>query len=733
MGKVKLKASWASFKTLAVIFALLLASATTRTLGSGGSECDYNDCGSFFDPALVLERDDVPWFLSEVRDSMPKDLEAVNLAEWSVYFGGAIPEDQLSSLIYRMPLQEVVDLAASFGKPLVLGPDAGGLTVSLVKYGRRDRILQALEYLAIAKRVEPIATRREETGWNTPKNAPPVSAESVQGLIAGAEGRISRADRFLAQRYRFQALRLMYYSGQYQRAQQYFERHKGSFNEENSPKYRFIDIAAGAYYKDKKYGKANYLYSLVFDKFEPLKRSAYFSFHPQEDRDWNETLSLTRNSHEREVVWQLLGIYADGQAAIEKIYQINPKSKLLPYLLVREVHKAEHAWSGNQGRFASRFGPEAPRPDAVVVGASRVQLISGIADAGKAQKPYLWQLAAGHLLALSGVSRAAERYIDLAEKAMPDDGDLRAQARMSRLFARVRAIQAIDKGAEPFLAREHSWLGERSMFRAGRLNLWSLKHLSDVYAGGADPLRSRMLTDSPQDPVYQSVAGIDSILAFVRAPANDFDRFLVQNYPYSAADLQELRALNFLYVGNFSGAVEAFTLSGLQTPDLKADPFISRIRDCHECDAAAPHPHYSKLSFAERMLELSKVAQGQGEAAAGASLELANGFYNMSYFGNGRAIYDTKNGNFRVRLPDGRYAGIAIDMDLAEKYYLQAATLSSNRELKAQAIFMAAKAEQNRANQRPEAYFAQLRSFADTRYYQEIIQECVRFKQYLGL
>src|SRR5262249_40054801 len=38
---------------------------------------------------------------------------------------------------------------------------------------------------------------------------------------------------------------------------------------------------------------------------------------------------------------------------------------------------------------------------------------------------------------------------------------------------------------------------------------------------------------------------------------------------------------------------------------------------------------------------------------------------------------------------------IAFNMDLAEKYYVQAMNLSSNKELKAKAAFMAAKTEQN--------------------------------------
>jgi hypothetical protein len=65
---------------------------------------------------------------------------------------------------------------------------------------------------------------------------------------------------------------------------------------------------------------------------------------------------------------------------------------------------------------------------------------------------------------------------------------------------------------------------------------------------------------------------------------------------------------------------------------------------------------------------------------------------------------------------------------------VQAATLSSNKELKARAVFMAAKSEQNRGSRPPEKYFGMLKSsYADTIYNQEIIRECVRFRFYLGV
>jgi hypothetical protein len=346
-------------------------------------------------------------------------------------------------------------------------------------------------------------------------------------------------------------------------------------------------------------------------------------------------------------------------------------------------------------------------------------------------------------MALTGDSQSAEAYILKASKSMPDVPELRAQARMSLLFARVRAIQSIDRPQEPYLAQEFPWLQKLAAAnndRAGNLNKWTLEHLSDVYLKGGDTIRSLMLNDAPRNDMYRSVAGFDMILAFLRNASSPFDRFLVTNYKYSPEQIQELRGLQFLYAGDLANAVEAFRLAGNDVrKDLNADPFTIHIKDCHECDYRAPHTKYSKLSFAERMLSLSQAAQGRGEAAAAASFDLANGFYNMSYYGNGRDIYDTVHGNLGPRFTDNPDTELALNMNLAQKYYVQAFNLTSNKEFLARATFMAAKTEQNRyyntrKDPQPQSYFRMLKdSFADTQYYREIIRECSTFRSYLGV
>jgi hypothetical protein len=503
-----------------------------------------------------------------------------------------------------------------------------------------------------------------------------------------------------------------------------------------------MELAAGAYARQKKFGKADYLYSVVFDRFAPLKGSSYKSFHPMEDADWKETLALAKTPREKEALWQLLGIYADSGAAIDSIYAMNPSSQLLPLLLMREVNTAEQSWTGNQlltrfPRIYARDGKE-PRPDIDVIGKKRLDRIRAIADAGNTYKPYLWLLSAGHLYALAGDNANAELYLSRASKSMPDEPDLRAQLRMSTLLQRVRSLKGIDKSMEPFLAKELDWLNGIAGDPAMNLNEWILRYLGAIYSEGGDQARGVMLANYVEIDAYQTLGTLDQIIELMRAPTGDFDRFLLRNYTHNEGNIQELRALNQLYAGDFASAIETLKLAGnAGGQKLSADPFAAQNSDCIYCAAREPHTTYTKMSFAQRMLALSQVAKGRDESAAEASFLLANGFFNMSYYGNSRDIYITAHLDLMISITNEDRHRINLNMDLAELYYLQAAALSRNREFKAKALFMAAKTEQNRSYNSPNRtnahmYFKRLvDDFSDTQYYREIIQECQRFASYV--
>ena len=71
----------------------------------------------------------------------------------------------------------------------------------------------------------------------------------------------------------------------------------------------------------------------VFAQCPQLRIVATYSFHPQEQADWNASLAMTKNNDEKAALWAIRGYYADEERAIQEIYKLNPKNQHLDYLL----------------------------------------------------------------------------------------------------------------------------------------------------------------------------------------------------------------------------------------------------------------------------------------------------------------------------------------------------------------------------------------------------------------
>ena len=104
--------------------------------------------------------------------------------------------------------------------------------------------------------------------------------------------------------------------------------------------------------------------------------------------------------------------------------------------------------------------------------------------------------------------------------------------------------------------------------------------------------------------------------------------------------------MHYIYSGDLTKALSSFKLAGSDKL-LDADPFVIHIRDCHDCDAKPPYKTYTKVSFVERMQSLSRIAQGNDQAAANASLEMANGVLSIS--GEKKSETEDKDRRFSER------------------------------------------------------------------------------------
>ena len=119
--------------------------------------------------------------------------------------------------------------------------------------------------------------------WRT--SAVRMPSSPISSLTGSASQLSTISDPFLQERYRFQRLRLMFYSGRHSEAEKYYNANLDSFKSSSGIKHRFMDIAAGSFRRNGKTGQSNSIIPTSLVTTVRWKRSAYLSFRPKEDSD----------------------------------------------------------------------------------------------------------------------------------------------------------------------------------------------------------------------------------------------------------------------------------------------------------------------------------------------------------------------------------------------------------------------------------------------------------------
>ncbi len=308
-------------------------------------------------------------------------------------------------------------------------------------------------------------------------------------------------------------------------------------------------------------------------------------------------------------------------------------------------------------------------------------------------------------------------------------------------------MSTVGSADEPMLARELGWLKhqldsvplEERLSPSATFFRWARVRLAALYRQKGDVVTSLCLNDL-HDPAYLDPRQIDRLVQYMEKPNKTaFESLAASMYPVPVSELRELKALNALYRGDLKTAAKLFeAVSPKQELSLNADPFLIHIQDCHDCDAEAQGSRYTKVQLVRRMAEMLGQAEANPAKAPELYFEIGNALYNITYYGNSRAMYGTRGFHFAEVPP-------TFDTSHAEAYYRKALELSRNREFQAKAAFMAAKCElgafyNSRGQWNPGVpdfkagvWFHKLRdSYSDTRYYQEIIRECGYFRTFVG-
>ncbi|MCE9577817.1 MAG: hypothetical protein K8W52_32080 [Deltaproteobacteria bacterium] len=658
------------------------------------------------------------------------------LADWNGYLKGAILPADWEKILYQATPSELTAIGQKLAGKAKAAPKGYEQSSIWKTPAAADKLRGAIEFVQLAREVEGFSSFE---AYDADGNAKPTSAPP-DDLLATARAGSKSKDRFLAQRYAFQAVRVLFYRRDWAGTVAFVDKNASLLaSPSDDLAWNARLYAAGALSRDGKRARANLELARIHANYPPLSATAANDFRPAEETDWRASLKLAKTAREKTELWRLVGIKNDGVVAMQEILKLDPKSPLIGLLLVREL---AHAESRGMGMWGEK--PEPSELEAQKKAYATLEKIALDQIARGGDKPWLMELVAGHIAAKRGDLAAARAHLGRATAAKPGDAAVASQAKASLALALV-ANWKIGPAYEQELATTVAGL-DPSFGRADSVRSAIRSQLAGIYAKAGQIVDAEFLlpgTVEPYDPYssrptgakskWDDVGFIQQMITRAGKTTTPFDKFVVGS-SFTIAGLQQDLASRYLLDGDFATAAKGF--AAVADPGrLGTDPFVMHVVDCHDCDHDKyANASWTRASLAKKLAELEKTAKGNGEAAAQAAMQLGSALYNISYHGNARTFLENTH-------------QVTGDTSLALRWYKRAYELSKNRDFKARAAYYAAKAELGNlitqaetANPDgtgtpqplvPTTWFAVLKQYNDTKYYRQVLRECGYFSDWL--
>ena len=752
---------------------LFLPQRSPEVIGCGGGDYEDLRATSLFIPEMIQTNRFDPFFLSiydyygEYGQSIPgrtivegKSQDDINLDEWTTYFQG-VDRVQLNEIVYQLSASAMDSMAMVAQKKIV---NASGIYQNAVG---KSQWLEGFKYLKFAKQIEK-AVYTNPWSWQED----PIDTLALQKLkIQGLKDYNACKTDFLKLRYGFQVARLNYAVGSYAEGIAFVEKNYPFKPEQGFMYFRTHGYEAACHVRLKNYPKANLWYARLYDLGETYKFEAYQSFHPLNDAEWSQTLALAETPRDQELLWHLFGVYADPIRGMKEIEKVNPKSDLLPLLLVRAVNIAEfnlfddYSDSNNDYAFVTNqnlpteftsdplYSWSTIKKDKFSVLLSTIESIA----AKRKEDQGIWLMSAAFMYWLNGDLDSCLEFTAAAENAGKGNFMIQAQAAIHKLLIRFGKINQVSPQDEADILKLISQLqvGEYGVERHANALNFVLNRMKPLYLKLENPIMAELVNPDIYS-YYKSDETVQGMIDFMKITDHSpFRQYLIERYPVKIEELYDVQAVKEIYNYDFKSAQSIYKnhpKAGLDT--LFGNPFNMGIKDCHDCDhARIQKVKYSKRTFVDKMIELKEKGDQEKDPKERAInyFLFANGLYNMTYYGNARYVSSTPvewnygdSNRFSGYSEEKRVNTSYYDCSMAESYYLKALEFSTDKEFRAKMMWMAAKCQHNQWLESSYVYnvtgdfssgehFASMKKlYYDTKYFQDVINECGYFCQYIN-
>lgn len=733
---------------------------------------------SFWDSKIVAEKSEyAPYFLnfsdmSEYYNEIQKVRQNDNLEEWQAKVCESASLAEIAQVIYKSSLTELEQLRTTAAAE---GRQVGGRLRSngFASYLNSNGCSETMDYLVFAKKCEPHVLALD--AWNDDTR----DYATMQDLLSEGKKRFRKTNsHFLRLRYAYQIIRLAHYRKDYS---QVLELHDYLMpkidpvliNDLRSLVYWWIaGHKAGALLRLGDRTEAAYLYSRIFAKCPSKRESAFRSFSVRNQQEWNAVLQRCQSDKERAVLYALRANAADSRAIedMETIYQLNPASRHLEVLLVKEIKELEVdllglEWNTNKKRNKRYYNiPRAVAGDYVI---ELQEFARKLRVEKRVAHPNLWYLAEGYLEFLAGDNYAAAQTFKELRPGIEEE-KLEEQLKTFELALQIANFDQVDDETE---RTAYGILKDSDIYKNTKSFPDYLRdRMTALYKKRKKPgkaFRTQYSLDDLRPNLQEDI--INDLLAVCEdSERNPFERLLVENKDDELVtnELWDMKAVMALQ----EYQLEAALLAMRKIPRTewnnfgRFDPFRPTVKDCISC----PHSKdsidlFNRGDLVIKMLELESEARAEPSKAPLNYFKIGTAIYNMTFFGHSwhaRDYYRSGSTWDRMRIEEDNIFGISgVDSPFGNKeilntkralfYFEKCRILSDNEELTAQATFMAAKCElaeyyQSDDFRRPpgrnmipiisEDYHKNYKilkeQLSETQFYEQIIEECAFFRAY---
>lgn len=647
--------------------------------------------------------------------------------DWENYLGNELLTDSLSKLILEDSLQAVIEFQKSLGEN---------------KLSKNPRFSEFLNYLKLAKKAESYSTNNSTYWWREAQKTDSLSQALSAELVEYWQ---ACEDDFIKSRMEFQLIRNSYFSGNYIRGIDIYNRYVTK-RPEDLMSLRSKSYAAGCNYKMGRFAIANAMYADIMAADKRFTQSMTYSFRPQEELDFIQTLNKCSSNESRICAWVMLAQYTgDAARAMREIRKLDANHASIDLLMSRQLAQYE-SLNFNKYYYEDSDVERDQKKNYLKINLSN-DLESLLSDAAY-QRKYKAHAAYSYFHYLNEDADRCEFHLKKAFEQRPkDDSIFSNQLRIFRVLLKAENPEnySTDDIADLqwiFESATRVWDGEEGSYKAYQI---VLQKLHTYLAAKNNPAADVML---PSMEHLKELEKIQDAIAFLdvqdNIPLHDFIR---RNASLSKASLYKLESMYYMKKGLVHQAYEA-ALKCEDGNTFSGNPFSYRIKDCHDCDFAEYEgPLYTRSSFLREFLNLEE--RINGKASFEDAISIGNAYYNLSYHGNLRLFYDADyslHGYAEYSMESWGYYdyywSMNYDVSNALEYYKKALELAATKEQKAQAYFLISKCEladyyNNRQGDQKADFiagegFMALKEMEDSKFRKMVLQECGYFKSYFN-